>query len=48
MRTHSMQKYLEAKHRALSYATSQCVLNAEINVIMAAIGGMTARLRKFY
>ena len=43
-----MQKYLETKHQTLSYATSRCTLNAEIDAITAAIGGMIARLELYY
>jgi hypothetical protein len=38
-----VQKYLEVKHQTLFYATSQCILNAEVDAITAAVGGMTTR-----
>ena len=33
------QRYLNAEHQVVLYATSECILKAEINTIIAAIGG---------
>jgi hypothetical protein len=36
---YAWQRYLSASHQATAYATSDCILNCEVDVIVKAIGG---------